>query len=208
MLLVGDIGGTHARFALAESDGSGSPIIHDEQKFVCAEFAGVEEAMECYLDQAQANFTRECVSLAVAGPVTRQSVSFTNTGWNVSAKRICEQLHFERAVLLNDLEAVVRAWPHLRGEDLEDLFHEPKLGGTQRHIRRDRYRHRLWHESCSAWPTGAGHFNRSRAYQLRTLKPLGIRSSAGLLEALGQGLGRTVGIRKGSGRPLPNHFRY
>ncbi len=122
MLLVGDIGGTHARFALAESDGRGTPIIHDERKFVCAEFASVEEAMERYLDQVQASVHRNCASLAVAGPVTRQSVSFTNSGWNVSAERICEQLHFERTVLLNDLEAVVRAWPHLRPQDLEDLF--------------------------------------------------------------------------------------
>lgn len=126
MLLVGDIGGTHARFALAEPDGTGAPIIHDEQKFVCAEFASVEEAMERYLDQARANFARKCASLAVAGPVTRQSVSFTNSGWKVSAKRICEQLRFERAVLLNDLEAVVRAWPHLGPSDLEDLFPSPQ----------------------------------------------------------------------------------
>ncbi len=125
MLLVGDIGGTHARFALAESDATGSPIIHDEQKFVCSEFAGVEEAMERYLDQAQASIARECVSLAVAGPVAHQRVSFTNSGWNVSAERICELLHFERAVLLNDLEAVVRAWPHLQSEDIEDLFQSP-----------------------------------------------------------------------------------
>lgn len=125
MLLVGDIGGTHARFALAEWNGVGTPIIHDEQKFVCAEFAGVEEAMERYLGQAKASFARTCVSLAVAGPVTHQAVSFTNSGWNVSAERICEQLHFERAVLLNDLEAVVRAWPHLRRGDLEDLLHSP-----------------------------------------------------------------------------------
>lgn len=122
MILVGDIGGTHARFALAELESRGGPIIHDEQKFVCAQFASAEEAMERYLDQAQANFARKCVSLAVAGPVTHQSVSFPNSGWNVSANSICEQLHFERAVLLNDLEAVVRAWPHLGQEDLEDLF--------------------------------------------------------------------------------------
>ncbi|MCY4198948.1 MAG: glucokinase [Gammaproteobacteria bacterium] len=121
-LLVGDIGGTHARFALAEIDAGGTPLIHDERKFVCADFGSVEDAMSRYLgENSQAARCRRA-SLAVAGPVTDQGVEFTNSGWRISSTHICSELDFERALLINDLEAVVRAWPHLAESDIEDLF--------------------------------------------------------------------------------------
>ena len=125
MLLVGDIGGTHARFALAEFDGKGAPVIHDERKLVCAEFNSVEEALDQYLGERAGKARIRCASLAVAGPVTSGSVEFTNSGWHVSATRIRAELDLERAMLINDLEAVVRAWPHLQDSDIEDLFASP-----------------------------------------------------------------------------------
>ena len=124
-MLVGDIGGTHARFALAEIDGGGHPHVREERKLVCAEFGSVEDAMRRYLVENAGSMRLQCASLAVAGPVTDQGVEFTNSGWRISADRICAELDFERALLINDLEAVVRAWPHLAESDIEDLFESP-----------------------------------------------------------------------------------
>ena len=125
MLLVGDIGGTHARFALAESDHSGAPIILNERKLVCADYASVEDAIEGYLGITNGNGRPRQACLAVAGPVTNDSVEFTNSGWTLSAEHIRKQLSLERTLLVNDLEAVVRAWPYLKPEDIEDLFPSP-----------------------------------------------------------------------------------
>ena len=121
-LLVGDIGGTHARFALAEADAAGSPLICHERKMVCADFSNIEHAIEGYLGLTKHAGMPRCASLAVAGPVTGGAVEFTNSGWTVSADRISERLSIKRTLLINDLEAVVLAWPHLAREDIEELF--------------------------------------------------------------------------------------
>ena len=43
--LVGDIGGTHARFALAETDG-GRPTLQAEQTLVNADYASAEARIQ------------------------------------------------------------------------------------------------------------------------------------------------------------------
>ena len=121
-LLVGDIGGTHARFALAEGDAPGRPRIHHARKLVCADFSDIEQAIGRYLALTNGVGTPRYASLAVAGPVSQDAVEFTNSGWTVSAERISERLCIERTMLINDLEAVVRAWPHLAPQDMQEVF--------------------------------------------------------------------------------------
>ena len=122
MLLVGDIGGTHARFAFATAGDDGAPIIEEERKLVCADYASVEEAINGYFRLANGDGRPKQASIAVAGPVTDESVEFTNSGWKVSARRICEEISLDRTLLVNDLEAVSLAWPFLRSGDIEDVF--------------------------------------------------------------------------------------
>lgn len=63
--LIGDIGGTNARFAMVDDNTSGYAFQHD---YFCANFPTVIDAIRCYLDQIEASLP-ESVHLAVAGPV-------------------------------------------------------------------------------------------------------------------------------------------
>ncbi len=113
--LVGDIGGTHARFALAEADG-GRPVLQGEKTLVNAEHASAEAAIEAYL--AGAGGPRpERVVLAVAGPVTDGAIHFTNSDWRLSEARLRTHGGFRAARLVNDFAAQALGAPHLAGDN-------------------------------------------------------------------------------------------
>ena len=117
--LVGDIGGTNLRFALAEPDGRGFRL-SAERRLLVADHAGVEPALATYL-QAIAPRRPRGGALAVAGPVLGDTVEMTNTGWRWSTEALRQQLGFERLVCLNDVEAQALALPHLGASDLRPI---------------------------------------------------------------------------------------
>ena len=96
---------------------------------MCAEFGSIEEALDGYFGDLEKPAPLRQASLAVAGPVTNGCVEFTNSGWRVSAEHIRKTLGLERVALINDLEAVVRAWPYLAESDIEDVCASPKWNG-------------------------------------------------------------------------------
>jgi glucokinase len=98
MRLVGDIGGTNARFAIAEPDRHP----HDERKLPIARYAGLVEAVEDYLSGAPV--VDEAV-LAVAGPVLGDEVIFTNSAWRFSIDDVRQRLGLRRLIVINDLVA-------------------------------------------------------------------------------------------------------
>jgi glucokinase len=77
-ILVGDIGGTNARFALASGE---SLSCLDSSK--AAEHAGVLEAVTRFLRRECGESDLEGVALGVAGPVCNGKSTITNTGWTV-----------------------------------------------------------------------------------------------------------------------------
>ena len=117
--LVGDIGGTNLRFALAEPDGRGFRL-SAERRLLVADHAGVEPALATYL-RAIAPRRPRGGALAVAGPVLGDTVEMTNTGWRWSTEALRQQLGFERLVCLNDVEAQALALPHLAASDLRPV---------------------------------------------------------------------------------------
>lgn len=64
-LLIEDIGGINARFAIADN---GAPGFSSEQTYQCADFATVIDAIRHYLDQTGMS-SPKAICLAVAGPV-------------------------------------------------------------------------------------------------------------------------------------------
>ena len=63
--LIGDIGGTNARFALADANGPG---FSQEQTLQCADFPSVEAAIQHYLDDIGARGPEViCLAAALAG---------------------------------------------------------------------------------------------------------------------------------------------
>jgi glucokinase len=98
MRLVGDIGGTNARFAIAESGGHPN----NARKLPIAHYPGLVEAVEDYLSGLP--MVEEAV-LAVAGPVLGDEVTFSNSAWRFSIDDVRRRLGLHRLVVINDLVA-------------------------------------------------------------------------------------------------------
>jgi glucokinase len=111
--LIGDIGGTNARFALAEP--GGEP--YDERTLAVADHPGLAEAARAYLGDRTAH---EAV-LAVATPVEADMVGFTNSPWSFSIQALGPALGVRRLAVINDFVAQALAIPHLTATDLEVL---------------------------------------------------------------------------------------
>jgi glucokinase len=112
-LLIGDIGGTNARFALAEM---GAPGYSNELVLKCADFESATQAVRHYLHSIDAA-APSAICLAAAGPIVAQRVQFTNNDWNISAAELAEEFSIEAVQLLNDFEAIAYAVPLLSGDD-------------------------------------------------------------------------------------------
>ena len=119
--LIGDIGGTNARFALARV---GEPGFADEKGYACSDFPSLESAIDAYLrDTGLAGTGAIC--LAVAGPIIGGAVQFTNTEWRIAESPLKEIFATDRVRLVNDFEAMAWAIPLLSQDDCRHLGDVP-----------------------------------------------------------------------------------
>lgn len=100
--LLGDIGGTNARFGWQSHEGA---EINHVQILPCAEHASLLAAVEHYLRQ-QGLSAPPCAALGIANPVTGDQVSMTNHHWSFSVKDLRQGLGVARLLLLNDFTAL------------------------------------------------------------------------------------------------------
>lgn len=114
--LVGDVGGTHARFALVDPAGA----LRDQRVLASAEFGELAEAVERYLSEVDAVDVGEA-AVAVACPVLGDDVRLTNLHWTFSIAATRERLGLSRLRVLNDFEALALSLPALVAADLEVL---------------------------------------------------------------------------------------
>jgi glucokinase len=109
-----DIGGTHARFALAEVDGGRVITLGEAVTLKTSEHASFQTAWEDF-GRAVPSMPR-AVAIAIAGPVKGDVIKFTNNPWIIRPALIGEKLGVDRFVLVNDFEAighaVAQASPH------------------------------------------------------------------------------------------------
>lgn len=110
-VLVGDIGGTNARFALVSEDGAPAPL----PRVLTAAYPGPLEAMRAAL-AAGAERPRSAL-LAVAAPVEGPVVPLTNAPWVVDGKAVVAGLGLHRVVLVNDYVPVAAALAELGADD-------------------------------------------------------------------------------------------
>ncbi|MFK7791126.1 MAG: ROK family protein [Devosiaceae bacterium] len=127
-VLIADLGGTHARFALV------SDAHAEEQGFAqvrTREHADVESAIqEGVLDQTS-QIPRTAI-LAVAGPILGDTFKLTNADWVIDPKRIMERLGFDCVIAINDFEAQALALPDLQEQELHVIGEKsPPRRGTK-----------------------------------------------------------------------------
>lgn len=108
--LVGDIGGTNARFALTDL-AAGAPQILHAQTLSDADFDSLGAAARHYLDATGAQPRR--AALAVASPLQGDAITLTNRGWSFRRGELQRQLGLDALEVINDFAAVAWAAPHL-----------------------------------------------------------------------------------------------
>jgi len=126
-ILVGDVGGTHARFAVVQPSDAGPWRIL--QRLDLAEpFHTFNDALRSYLERAGLTALPPIAAIAVAGPVEAGIARFTNRGWDISEQALRE-VGFKRALLINDFAALALAVDLLDEKHLHSIG--PPLKGLE-----------------------------------------------------------------------------
>lgn len=119
-----DIGGTHARFAIATIGEGGAITLEDPVTLHTEDHASFQTAWEDFRER-KGGVLPEAVSLAIAGPVGGEVIRLTNNPWIIRPALVKEKLGVERFSIVNDFEAVAYAvaavdeshFLHLAGPD-------------------------------------------------------------------------------------------
>lgn len=123
LALVGDIGGTNARFALTDTAAAG-PRLQHQMTFPTAEFASLQQAARHYLRSVDVAPGRAC--LAVACPVGGEEIRLTNRTWAFNREELRNALGLDALLVVNDFGAVARAVPAL-GENERAILYGPMV---------------------------------------------------------------------------------
>lgn len=116
-LLVADIGGTNARFAVVmEPGGPLRPLA----QLHTGSYASLVAAAEAALGRAGDLFPRSAI-LCAAGPCDGRRIKLTNATWTIDGPEIADALSLDQGLLLNDFEAQALALPALPEHGLRDL---------------------------------------------------------------------------------------
>ncbi len=116
-LLVGDVGGTNARFAIARMV-DGRPVLERQDSFPAGRHPTFLEGVAAFLDGCEVKPTGGVI--AVAGPVTDGEVDLTNSPWRVSEAEL-RTLGLNPIRLINDFEAQAWGAPVVPADQLASL---------------------------------------------------------------------------------------
>jgi glucokinase len=115
--LLGDVGGTNARFALQRAPDEAP---HDVAVLRCDAYGGIVEAVQAYLVAHGRPPVRQA-AIGIANPVTGDSVRMTNHNWAFSIEAVRVRLGLDRLLVLNDFKALALALPVLPREHLRQV---------------------------------------------------------------------------------------
>lgn len=116
-VLIGDIGGTNARFALLP--GRDSPV-QVFQSVATADFPDIEAAIETSVFSKTTLRPKSAV-IDLAGPIVGDAVDLTNAHWVIQPRQTIARTGVKDVILLNDFEALALALTALPPEDLVQI---------------------------------------------------------------------------------------
>jgi len=119
-IVATDVGGTHARFALAEVDGGQVISLGEPETLRTAEFASFQSAWEEFGRRQGIDLPDE-LALAFAGPVGGEVLKLTNNPWVIRPALMKERLGVERFTIVNDFGAVAYAVAVLDDEHFQHV---------------------------------------------------------------------------------------
>jgi glucokinase len=115
-----DIGGTNARFVIAEIADDGAITLGEPVTLKTDDYTSLETAWEEFASRHRGSLPRD-VAIAIAGPVSGETVRMTNNSWSIHSGRLDEQLGLERFTVLNDFAAVAHAVANLPESEFQHL---------------------------------------------------------------------------------------
>ena len=118
--VVADVGGTNIRLAVCELE---TGQLSQVKEFPCAQFDGLEFAVQQYFDTLNEQVNDLCIGIAC--PVDNDQVVMTNLSWSFSKKALKKSLQLNSLHLINDYTAISLAVPFL--SDKEKI----KIGGGE-----------------------------------------------------------------------------
>lgn len=128
-VLVGDIGGTNARFALVKP---GSVELTNVLTLATADFPNIDAAIRCYLEETGAEKVKRAC-LALACPVEGDTINMTNNHWQFNRQELIATLELDQLKLVNDFTAMALGMLNLKDNELVEVHagnsmeHAPRL---------------------------------------------------------------------------------
>jgi glucokinase len=117
---VADVGGTHARFALAEIDGGRVVGLGEPVTLKTSEHGSFQLAWQEFGRRPGIDLPNE-LAIAFAGPVGGEMLKLTNNPWVIRPALIKERLGVDRYTIVNDFGAVAHAVATLGDEHFRHL---------------------------------------------------------------------------------------
>jgi glucokinase len=114
-IVAADIGGTHARFAIADVADGRVVSLGEPVTLRTADHAGLATAWEAFGAQLGRPLPA-AAGIAVAAPLGGEVIKFTNSPWTIRPALFGERLGVDRFTLVNDFGAVAHAVGQLGSE--------------------------------------------------------------------------------------------
>lgn len=124
-LLVADIGGTHARFALAQRGDTGVGLTQ-RATLEAAAFGAFADAVDAYLESGPLRPAH--AAFAVAGPLHHDPIALTNSPWRIDRRALQARFAWRTLYVANDFAAQARGALCVSADDCETLI--PGAGDT------------------------------------------------------------------------------
>ncbi|TCD11883.1 glucokinase [Oricola cellulosilytica] len=114
--LIGDIGGTHARFAISDID---ELSVEHFAVFETKMFDSLQDAVRHYL--ASVPTRPPTAGFAIAGSVSGETIRLSRAPWTFARSDIADVCGTPHIHFLNDFEALALALPYLKKHDLHEI---------------------------------------------------------------------------------------
>lgn len=119
-IAVADVGGTHARFALADIEDDRVVLLSEPVKLQTSEHGSFQLAWEEFGRREGIELPHE-LALSFAGPVGGEVLKLTNNPWVIRPALMKERLNVDRFTIVNDFGAVAYAVATLPDEHFRHL---------------------------------------------------------------------------------------
>jgi glucokinase len=119
-LVTVDIGGTHARFAIASVQGPRVVALSNELVAKTADFASFESAWDSFASKLNFPQPRDA-AIAVACPVQGEILKLTNNPWVIRRAALQSSRKLRRLTIINDFGAIAYAVAQFTPEDFSHI---------------------------------------------------------------------------------------